>query len=78
MAGFYMDFVKRPCVATTRYGLKRALFHCWSHESDGVVAIVEIENGYVDKVPPNKIKFLDHGIFDEYNFTERAAKDDGH
>lgn len=75
MAGFYMDFVKRPCLVRVRSETKKGLFHCWSmvgRGTPGAVAIVELENGRIVEMIPNKIQFLDHGIFNEYDFTERT------
>ena len=81
MAAFNFGPKIRPCIVDE----KKALFHCWSQESEiirpsplkgghsgGVVAgtfgIVEFENGDVCKVYPEKITFLDNGIFKEYVF----------
>ena len=81
---------------STNYSLvyKKAIFHCWSQESQivspsilkgghnggtvsGVLAIVEYENGQVDKVQPERIRFADGGDFEQYCFipVEELDKD---
>ena len=63
-----------PCLCGKEDPVK-ALFHCWSHESEivapsvcvgghgggvvaGTVAIVELENGQIEKRFPEQIRFI--------------------
>ena len=55
----------RPCFVDG----KKALFHRWTAYNVIDYAIVEYENGTVDIVHPQSIKFVP-GKFNEYNFTE--------
>ena len=60
----------RPCLVEN----KKALFHKWVHIKNLLgqefeVGIVEYENGQVEEVTPNNIKFCDNEI-GEYIFKE--------
>ena len=60
----------RPCFVKN----KKALFHKWVHMKNLLgqefeVGIVEYENGQVEEVTPDNIKFCDNEI-DEYSFKE--------
>ena len=60
----------RPCFVKN----KKALFHKWVHkkniyQEEFEVGIVEYENGQVEEVRPNNIKFCDNEIY-EYSFKE--------
>lgn len=55
----------RPCFVDG----KKALFHRWTAYNVIDYAIVEYEDGTVDIVHPQSIKFVP-GKFIEYNFTE--------
>ena len=58
------DAMYRPCFVDG----KKALFHRWTAYNVIDYAIVEYEDGTVDIVHPQSIRFLP-GKFDEYNFT---------
>ena len=60
MAGFYVEPKRRPCYV----GEKRAMFNCWSQESQGV-------HGSVAKVFHGKICFADGGGFEKYAFLPK-------
>lgn len=62
---------------------EKALFHCWSQVSDIVIikdtgeelgtntyAIVELEDGTITRVKPEKIKFCDN-YAQQYNYEKR-------
>lgn len=58
----------RPCLVKG----KKALFHQWSHTKNLLgqefeVGIVEYEDGQVEEITPNNIKFCDNKI-NEYIF----------
>lgn len=65
MAGLYIETKLRPCYV----GERKALFHCWSHESGGARAIVEFENGEVYKFFPEFVRFIDNKFMD-YSWEE--------
>ena len=67
MAGFYIETKRRPCYV----GERRAMFNCWSQERQGVLGIVEFEDGSVAKVYPGKIHFADGGRFEEHVFLPK-------
>ena len=54
----------RPCTVSGR----KAIFHGWANQpkiymsgvQETTVAIVEYENGFVEEVEPDKIRFLDN------------------
>ena len=61
----------RPCMVKE----KRALFHGWVHTKNLLgkefeVGIVEYEDGKVEEVTPNNIKFCDDKL-KEYTFEEK-------
>lgn len=63
----------RPCFVDG----KKALFHRWTAYNVIDYAIVEYEDGTVDIVHPQSIRFVT-GKFDEYSFTdERGGKNNG-
>ena len=60
----------RPCLVKD----KKALFHKWGHTKNLLgqefdVAIVEYEDGLVEEVTPNNLKFCDNRI-NKYMFKE--------
>ena len=64
----------RPCYINS----KKALFHRWIHTKNLLgqefeVGIVEYENGQIEEVTPNNIKFCDDKL-KEYLFTRRNDK----
>lgn len=74
MAGFedikIINNEYRPCTVKE----KRALFHKWVHTKNLLgqefeVGIVEYENGQVEEVTPNNIKFCDNKL-KKYYFTK--------
>lgn len=67
MAGFYIEIKRRPCYV----GERKAMFNCWSQENQGVLGIVEFEDGSVAKVYPGKINFADGGRFEEHVFLPK-------
>ena len=69
MAGIYIQHKLRPCIVN---GNRKGLFHCWSAYNDaevGTLGIVEFESGRVCLVRPVKIRFIDNGIFEDYDWT---------
>lgn len=78
----------RPCLIFNtnsngeRYS-KRALFHRWVdyrnpfdlYDNDRARAMVELEDGTIEMVPPKLIKFLDPRHI-EYDFGEKDSVDD--
>ena len=54
MVGFYIKTKRRPCYV----GERKAMFNSWSQENQGVLGIVEFEDGSVAKVYPGKIRFF--------------------
>ncbi len=77
MASFNDIVIKqelRPCYINR----KKALFHRWVHTKNLLgqefeVGIVEYENGQIEEVTPNNIKFCDDKL-KEYSFTRRNDK----
>ena len=67
MAGLYIKAKLRTCIVKG----KKALFHCWSPYGNdvGVLGVVEYENGCVRLVKPSSIRFIDNGIFEDYDWT---------
>ncbi len=60
----------RPCLVKD----KKALFHKWGHTKNLLgqefdVAIVEYEDGQIEEVTPNNLKFCDNRI-NKYMFKE--------
>ena len=53
------------------YNNVKALFHCWTSFGHGTetFAIVEIESGYIQVIPPHLIRFIDGGDFEAYDWT---------
>ena len=70
MAGLKVEIPLRPCLVDDR----RAMFHMWINyskpEANGVhslvLGLVEYDDGWVDTVKPEDIRFVDGGEFDEY------------
>lgn len=59
----YIETELRPCIVDGR----KALFHKWDKErnllnQEDIVALVEYEDGQVDTVTRNRIKFVDNKI----------------
>lgn len=79
MPSFTISFRLRPCLA---HG-ERALFHRWDIDDfDTAVAIVEYEDGTMDSVYPDNLRFLDSkATFAEYAWTdvnhERTTRKEG-
>lgn len=64
----------RPCIVNEG----KALFHRWVHTKNLLgqefeTGIVEYENGQVEEVVPNKIKFIDNKIV-EYDFKNKESE----
>ena len=58
----------RPCLVKD----KKALFHKWGHTKNLLgqefdVAIVEYEDGQIEEVTPNNLKFCDNNEFERSN-----------
>ncbi|MCI8641012.1 MAG: hypothetical protein HFJ59_03975 [Clostridia bacterium] len=64
----------RPCIVNE----KKALFHRWVYtknllKEEFEVGIVEYENGQIEKITPNKIRFTDNKI-QEYDFNNKESE----
>lgn len=63
-----VELTRRPVIV---HGRSKAFFHCWTlyGPRSETRAIVEYEDGYIESVKPEQIRFVDGGDFEAYNWT---------
>ena len=79
---------RRPCIVYELDGPKKCLFHCWSQESQLVrgsghpgavlsetVAILEFEDGHLEKRRIKDFEFADGGQFKQWCWKEEGKSD---